>query len=111
MKNKILLTSTLALAISVPAMAADPTPTTVTSTSSCTETTLGTATGPVDIEADWQANTINLTWDANNGTVSGIQNTTCTYADTFELPTSITRTGYEFAGWLVKNGPAQCSAS
>ena len=108
MKNKILLTSALALAISVPAMAADPTPTTVTSTSSCTETTLGTATGPVDIEADWQANTINLTWDANNGTVSGGPKQ-CTYDGTFTLPTSITRTGYNFTGWKVVQ--AACAIS
>ena len=68
----------------------------------CDDTTLGTTSGSTDFEADWTPNTINITWVGNGATVSGGAST-CTYDQSFNLPTPPERTGYTFDGWKVVN--------
>ena len=104
MKN-IFLTSAIIAVMSCPAIALDgndhiqPSP-----TNDCVESTLGTATGPANLEADWTANTINLEWynEDTKLTVPTISNT-CTYDGGITLPsTNPTKTGYTFKGWQVR---------
>ena len=111
MKN-IFLTSAIIAVMSCPAIALDannhiqPSP-----TNDCVETTLGTATGPANLEADWTANTINLEW-YNEDTKLTVPTTsnTCTYDGGITLPsTNPTKTGYTFRGWQVR--AAQCLPS
>ena len=113
MKN-IFLTSAIIAVMSYPAIALDannhiePSPET-----DCVETTLGTATGPANLEADWTANTINLEWYNENTklTVPTTSNT-CTYDGGITLPsTNPTKTGYTFRGWQVRETIQQCSLS
>ena len=104
MKN-ILLTSAIVAVMSYPASALDannhiePSPET-----DCVESTLGTATGPANLEADWTANTINLEW-YNEDTKLTVPTTsnTCRYDGQITLPsTNPEKTGYTFRGWQVK---------
>ena len=110
---KIIL-SIIAIAIITPTYAKDsnnhiePAP-----TNDCIESTLGTATGPANLEADWTANTINLEWynEDTKLTVPTISNT-CTYDGGITLPsTNPTKTGYTFRGWQVRETIQQCSLS
>ena len=111
MKN-IFLTSAIIAIMSYPAIALDennhiePSPET-----DCVESTLGTATGPANLEADWTANTINLEW-YNEDTKLTVPTTsnTCRYDGQITLPsTNPTKTGYTFRGWQVR--AAQCLPS
>ena len=108
---KIIL-SIIAIAIITPTYAKDsnnhiqPAP-----TNDCVESTLGTATGTANLEADWTANTINLEW-YNEDTKLTVPTTsnTCTYDGGITLPsTNPTKTGYTFRGWQVR--AAQCLPS
>ncbi len=103
MKTKILLTSALAISIACPAMS-DPLP----AIDDCVQSEIGVSEGTASLEADWTANTITLKYK-NQGT--DFNTGSCTYDQSFTLPQAPTRTGYNFAGWKVKSGPAQCSAS
>ena len=109
---KIIL-SIIAIAIITPTYAKDsnnhiqPSP-----TNDCVESTLGTATGPANLEADWTANTINLEW-YNEDTKLTVPTTsnTCTYDGGITLPsTNPTKTGYTFRGWQVR-AAQQCLPS
>ena len=74
------------------------------SANDCVESTLGTATGPANLEADWTANTINLEW-YNEDTKLTVPTTsnTCRYDGQITLPsTNPTKTGYTFRGWQVR---------
>ena len=113
MKN-IFLTSAIIAIMSYPAIALDannhiePSP-----TNDCVESTLGTATGPANLEADWTANTINLEW-YNEDTKLTVPTTsnTCTYDGGITLPsTNPEKTGYTFKGWAVRETIQQCSLS
>ena len=76
----------------------------ITDASTCTNGVLGTYTGPVDIEANFDPNTINTTW-YNNGTAmtgNGVPSS-CTYNAPLTPPTPAPRAGYVFAGWAVRN--------
>jgi len=108
--QKITMTSILAISIAMPAMAAvgDKTINAGAGSAPCTSATLDTPTGPAALEADWDANTVTINWDAKNGTT--INPTQCVYDDTLNLPSQPSKTGYTFGGWTVKSGPAQCSA-
>ena len=110
--KKLFLTSAIIAVMSYPAIALDannhiqPSP-----TNDCVETTLGTATGPANLEADWTANTINLEW-YNEDTKLTVPTTsnTCRYDGQITLPsTNPTKTGYTFRGWQVR--AAQCLPS
>ena len=112
MKN-IFLTSAIIAVMSYPAIALDgnnhiePSPET-----DCVESTLGTATGPANLEADWTANTINLEW-YNEDTKLTVPTTsnTCRYDGQLTLPsTNPEKTGYTFRGWQVRVAQ-QCSLS
>ena len=103
--KKLFLTSAIIAVMSYPAIALDannhiqPSP-----TNDCVETTLGTATGPANLEADWTANTINLEW-YNEDTKLTVPTTsnTCRYDGQITLPsTNPTKTGYTFRGWQVR---------
>ena len=103
--KKLFLTSAIIAVMSYPAIALDennhiqPSP-----TNDCVESTLGTATGPANLEADWTANTINLEW-YNEDTKLTVPTTsnTCRYDGGIILPsTNPTKTGYTFSGWQVR---------
>ncbi len=107
--KKLFLTSAIIAVMSYPAIALDgnnhiqPSP-----TNDCVESTLGTATGPANLEADWTANTINLEW-YNEDTKLTVPTTsnTCTYDGGITLPsTNPTKTGYTFRGWQVRAAAA-----
>ena len=75
----------------------------ITASSTCTNGVLGTYTGPADIEANFDPNTINTTW-YNNGTAMTVDSAyqTCTYAAPLTPPTPADRPGYVFNGWRLK---------
>ena len=102
---KIIISIFAILAITNPSYS-----TTVTgSGNECNENTLNTDTGPATLQAQWNANTINLNWysDDTQITVPTASNT-CTYDGGITLPTTNpTKEGYTFGGWRVR--VAQCS--
>ena len=69
-----------------------------------------TAAGVKNVVAQWKANTYNVTFEANEGTVEP-KPRTVTYGSTYgELPTP-TREGYTFVGWFTEqNGGMQVMA-
>ena len=70
----------------------------------CTNNTLETYSGNSNLAADWQPNTINLSW-YNGDTKLTVQSSaqSCVYDGTLTIPsTQPTRTGYTFAGWEVR---------
>jgi len=99
--KKLALTSLLAISIAAPAFGAvgDKTINAGASSAPCTSATLDTPTGPAALEADWDANTITINWNAKNGTT--INPTQCVYDDTLNLPATPSKTGYTFGGWTV----------
>ena len=78
------------------------------STATCDNATIGTTTGPANLQADWTANTINLDWyDGNTKLTVGSTSATCTYDDGITLPSTPTvPTGYTFGGWKVRAAAA-----
>lgn len=113
--KKIFLISGMVLCMTCPAFATDPTGIPATNGAAynnppedCIVSVLGVDEGSASLQADWQANVINLTWNANGGTASdgtayspGNASTTCTYDGSITLPPTPTRVGYTFAGWDV----------
>nr|MBQ0091232.1 InlB B-repeat-containing protein [Candidatus Enterousia merdequi] len=100
--KKIFLTSALAISMIVPAMAETTAPNIAAGAESatCDSGTLNTTDGTSTLSAQWTANTINLKW--YNGETEFATNT-CTYDGGITLPASEpTKTGYNFAGWQVK---------
>ena len=98
--KQLFLTSMAILAISCPAFANIDKD---ASTATCDNATIGTTTGPANLQADWTANTINLKW-YNDGNEIILQENdpskTCSYDGAIVLPTTQpTKTGYNFAGW------------
>ena len=77
----------------------------------CDNTTLGTYEGPTTLQAQWDANTINLKWyDDVNGQeidVAGTDSATCDYDGEIVLPTEPEKEGYIFAGWRVRPAAVQ----
>ena len=75
----------------------------ITASSTCTNGVLGTYTGPANIEANFDPNTINTTW-YSNGTAMTVDSAyqTCTYAAPLTPPTPAPRAGYEFNGWKIR---------
>ena len=71
----------------------------------CDTDVLNTDTGPVNLRAEFEPETINLKW--YNGdthlTVPNASNT-CTYDDAISLPTNPTKPGYKFNGWKAIPG-------
>ena len=72
---------------------------------SCDNATLETYSGSSNLQANWQANTINLHW-YNGDTILDVQDAadTCNYDGTLTVPsTPPTRTGYTFNGWTLRH--------
>jgi len=70
----------------------------------CVYDVLSTYTGPANLQAGWQANTIQLKW-YNGDTQLSVQSAAnnCTYDSGLTIPsTAPTKTGYTFAGWKIK---------
>jgi len=65
----------------------------------CDSGTLSTDTGPTNLRANYESNTLNLKWHDENGTP--ITSNTCTYGGTITMPTAPTKRGYTFKGWKV----------
>ena len=103
--KRTILTSIAAIAMAMPAIAAN-----IPNDATCNSGVLGVSSGSANLEADYTANTINITWDGNGGSTPTGGATSCTYDSTFNLPAAPTKTGYTFAGWAVQ-AAAQCSLS
>ena len=107
--KKITLTSILALCMVCPAMADIAKEAT---SATCDNATIGTTTGPANLQADWTANTINLEWYSNGEQLDvATASDTCTYDHGITLPSTPTiPTGYTFGGWQLRRAPAAPSA-
>jgi hypothetical protein len=101
--KKITLTSILALCMACPAMANIDKD---ASSATCDNATIGTTTGPANLQADWTANTINLKWYNGENEIEIANNAaqkTCTYDRSITLPdTPTSPAGYTFGGWKVR---------
>ncbi len=53
--------------------------------------------------AKWNKNNYTLTYDANGGSLTGVNSTTYTADDTITIAAAPTRAGYTFNGWLVSD--------
>jgi len=76
----------------------------------CVYDVLSTYTGPANLQAGWQANTIQLKW-YNGDTQLSVQSAAnnCTYDSGLTIPsTAPTKTGYTFAGWKIKAASNSC---
>ena len=73
------------------------------SSANCDNATLGSNSGAVGIEINWEPNEIALHWyDGDNEITSGVQ-TSCTYDGALTPPATIPqKTGYTFKGWRVR---------
>ena len=69
----------------------------------CDNGTLSTDTGPTNLRANYESNTLNLKWYDDNGNQLNVQNesNSCTYGGSINLPTPPTKRGYTFKGWKV----------
>ena len=98
--------SLIAIAMSVPAMADPVTPNIAVGTNpaDCNETVLETTSGTANLEANWTANTLHLSWsvDGSPYATNDSNAATCTYDSGITIPTNPSKTGYTFAGWTVK---------
>ena len=84
----------------------------ITASSTCTNGVLGTYTGPADIEANFDPNTINTTWYSNGTQLTGNNiPATCTYDNALTPPTPEDRPGYVFGGWSVIVPPCEIPSS
>ena len=78
----------------------------------CVYDVLDTYTGPANLQAQWNANKIQLRWYNNNTQVIASESTTCNYDSILTIPqTDPTRTGYTFAGWHVREAMTFSSLS
>ena len=96
--HKIITISALAAILSLPAFAE------IANNATCNNTNLGQSNNnsTANVEANWNANTININW--YNGDTK-ITSNTCTYDGTITLPTEPTKPGYTFAGWKLRAAP------
>ena len=82
---------------------------TATATSaSCTNSTLETYSGTSNLQANWQANPIDLYWYSDDTQITNVQSaaTTCNYDSSLSVPSSApTKTGYTFNGWKIRGLP------
>ena len=61
------------------------------------------ATGNKTYYAKWTANTYTVTLNTNGGNVNSGDVTSYTYGTSKDLPTNVTKQGYNFAGWYENN--------
>lgn len=71
--------------------------------------------GNVTCTAQWTPNDINLVWEIEGGSfasgesatfTNGGSGTSCSYDGAIQIPTTPTKPGYEFGGWVVENTSA-----
>ena len=69
----------------------------------CDSGTLSTDTGPTNLRANYESNTLNLRWydDDNNRINVSSSSDSCIYGGAINLPTPPTKRGYTFKGWKV----------
>ena len=87
----------LMMIVSLPSFATD-----VLGGETCDTDVLNTDTGPVNLRAEFEPETINLYWynDGNQVAVPTASNS-CTYDTPINLPTDPVKPGYKFKGWRV----------
>jgi len=69
-------------------------------TADCDNATLSTYSGTTNLQANWEPNTIDITWYNGNDVFA---TNSCVYDDILTLPSGTpTKTGYTFDGWRVK---------
>ena len=96
----------LLMLLTIPAFA-DPTIAPTATVADCDNSTLTTYSGTSNLQANWDANTIDLHWynGATELTVPSASQS-CTYDGTLTPPATIpTKTGYTFKGWTVRGLP------
>ena len=74
---------------------------------SCTNSTLNTYSGTSNLQANWQANPININW-YNGDTLLDVQDAAdgCNYDGALTVPSNVpTKTGYTFNGWKLRGLP------
>ena len=84
------------------------------STADCKNNPLQTYSGTSNLQADWQANTIQLHWYNGDTEIQNVpsESQSCVYDGTLTPPATIpTKTGYTFKGWRVKQSSNDCFAS
>ena len=103
--QKIITISALTAVLSLPTFAE------IANNATCNNTNLGQSNNnsTANVEANWNANTININW--YNGDTRVAQNT-CTYDGSITLPTEPTKPGYTFSGWRLRAAPVapNCNA-
>ncbi len=76
---------------------------------SCDNSTLNTYSGTSNLQANWQANQINLAWYSDGTQITTVQDAakTCTYDGSLSVPSNPpTKVGYTFNGWKIRGLPA-----
>ena len=88
--------------------ATDPNIAASATTANCDNATLETYSGSSNLQANWEANKINLTWYSDDTQITDVQSaaTSCNYDSGLTVPsTPPTKTGYTFNGWKVRGLP------
>ncbi len=85
--------------ISMPSFATD-----VTGGETCDTNVLNTDTGPVNLRAEFEPETIDLRWYNSNTLLdtTSTNSNTCTYDTAINLPANPTKPGYKFKGWKIR---------
>ena len=90
----------LMMIISLPSFATD-----VSGGETCDTDVLNTDTGPVNLRAEFEPETINLKWyNGNNQITVPTASNSCTYDTPISLPANPTKPGYKFKGWNIIPG-------
>ncbi len=93
---------------------ADPDIPSSASTANCRNNPLQTYSGTSNLQANWQANTIQLHWYNGDTEIQNVpsESQSCVYDGTLTPPATIpTKTGYTFKGWRVRQAGTSCFAS
>ena len=76
---------------------------------SCDNSTLNTYSGTSNLQANWEANKVNLSWYSDDAQITDVQSaaTSCNYDGTLTVPSNTpTKVGYTFNGWKVRGLPS-----
>ena len=95
--NKTVIVSIIAMLATLPSFSSGIPSNTNSAT--CNNATLEKYSGTSNLQANWQANTINITW--YNGD-SQVASNSCTYGGALTIPSAPSKTGYTFKGWRVR---------
>ena len=94
---------------SFPSFATDPDIAANVTNPVCNSGVLDTDSGSVDLEIQWEPNTINVKWyndTEENGATTPSTTNTCTYDGALTVPVApAKKTGYTFAGWRLRQQP------